>query len=54
MYIRNRKGPTDPWGTPASIPSHPDENLSKTTGHKTGLLNLILIKLNQFYLLDEI
>jgi hypothetical protein len=24
------------------------------TGHKTGLLNLILIKLNQFYLLDEI
>jgi hypothetical protein len=32
MYIRNRKGPnTDPWGTPASIPSHPDENPSKTT-----------------------
>jgi hypothetical protein len=29
MYIRNRKGPnTDPWGTPASIPSHPDENPS--------------------------
>jgi hypothetical protein len=27
MYIRNRKGlNTDPWGTPASIPSHPDEN----------------------------
>jgi hypothetical protein len=24
------------------------------TGHKTGLLNLILIKLNQFCLLDEI
>jgi hypothetical protein len=32
MYIRNRKGlNTDPWGTPASIPSHPDENPSKTT-----------------------
>jgi hypothetical protein len=27
MYIRNRKGPnTDPWVTPASIPSHSDEN----------------------------
>jgi hypothetical protein len=32
VYFGDMKGPnTDPWGTPASIPSHPDENPSKTT-----------------------
>jgi hypothetical protein len=31
VYKEQERPNTDPWGTPASIPSHPDENPSKTT-----------------------